>query len=406
MALPSLSRFGSLAKLGQKLSSTVGGQVGLVPPVAIDFGVSGLKMLQLEPGEQPKLVAAAFLQTPEELVRDNQKRLDFQLQSLPKLVKQAGFKGRRAVCTIPAWLTAVKCLQVPKVEGASMASMVEAALPAQLGVSAGAIVYRYFETGAASNGMSEVILLATARDQVDRLVKGLVAAKLDPVGMQSEYTALVHAFDHITRREGDANLTTLYLDIGQGATKIIITRGRELAFARLVEIGGTHLDALAAKQLDCTPVEARRRRHDTGVFVPGGAADKPTVERLDRRGPGAGKGLSDNLLQQPAEAMGPESTDLSEPLEILTDEVMMSVRYYTAQSGGRKLDRVIFVGGEALRRGVCQKIARQLRIGAQAADPFAWVAKTGTEPTLGVDVKQPQPGWAVVMGLSTSPTDL
>jgi Tfp pilus assembly PilM family ATPase len=67
---------------------------------------------------------------------------------------------------------------------------------------------------------------------------------------------------------------------------------------------------------------------------------------------------------------------------------------------------VLFVGGEALSRGVCQKIAKQLRTAAQSADPVAWVAKTGAEPSVGVDLKQPQPGWAAAMGLALSPTDL
>ncbi|MFZ4575444.1 MAG: hypothetical protein ACOYN0_13675, partial [Phycisphaerales bacterium] len=102
MGLPSLSRFGSLAKLSAKLSTTVGGQVRHAPPIAIDFGVSGLKVLQLEAGEQPKLVAAAYMATPDELLKDNVKRLEHQLKALPKLVKQGGFKGKRAVCTIPA----------------------------------------------------------------------------------------------------------------------------------------------------------------------------------------------------------------------------------------------------------------------------------------------------------------
>jgi type IV pilus assembly protein PilM len=407
MGLSALKRFGPFAKLGEKLTASVGGQVRHAPPIAIDFGVSGMKLLQLEPGDQPKLVAAAHLVTPDDLLKDNVKRLDYQLQNLPKLVKQGGFKGRRVVCTIPAWMTAAKCLQVPKTEGTSMKDMIEAALPAQLGVMPGSIVYRSFVAGTTTTGMTEVLILAAARDSVDKIVKGLLDAKLEPVGMQSEYTSLLRSFDHITRRDTDANLVTIILDVGQGATKLVIAKGKELAFARLIEIGGRHLDALAAKQLSCNEVEARRARHGMSNFVPGsGASETANVERVDRRSSGSGKGLTDNLLQQPAEAMGPESTDLSEPLEILTDEILMSVRYFTSQLGGRKPDRVLFVGGEALSRGVCQKIAKQLRTAAQSADPVAWVAKTGAEPSVGVDLKQPQPGWAAAMGLALSPTDL
>ncbi|MFZ4575532.1 MAG: pilus assembly protein PilM, partial [Phycisphaerales bacterium] len=312
-----------------------------------------------------------------------------------------------AVCTIPAWMTAAKCLQIPKGEGSTLAEMVEAALPAQLGVTAGSIVYRFYSSGVVNNGTTEVLLLAAARDQVDKIVKGLLDAKLEPVGMQSEYASLLRSFDHITRRDADANLITLLLDIGHGATKLVIAKGRELVFARLIEIGSRHLDALAARQLECPEGEARRKRRSMDAFVPGaGASESSNVERVDRRASGSGKGLTDNLLQQPADAVGPDATDLSEPLEILADEILMSVRYYASQAGGRKPDRILFVGGEALSRGVCQKVARHLRSAAQAADPLSWVAKTGAEPSHGIDPKQPQPGWAVAMGLALSPTDL
>jgi len=406
MGFNSFSRLLPLEKLRNQLSRTVGSQV-VAPPIAIDFAVSALKILQLEVGETTKLVAAACLPTPEHLIRDNFGRLEFQLQNLAKLVKQGGFKGKRAVCTIPAWQTAVKCLAVKPSDGASLDAVVEAAIPAQLGVMPNTVVYRYFEAGLDSQGMTQLILLGTARDQVDRLIKGLKDAKLEPVGMQTEYTALVRAFDFITRREGDVQLTTLYLDVGSASTKVVIAKGREIAFARLIEIGGQKLDDLAAGQLGCSVEQARAIRQSQPKQSGVAEADPTAAERVDRRTQAApGIGLSDNILQRPNESYGPERTDLSEPVEILTDEVMMCLRYFLAQFPGRKLDRVIFVGGESSCRGICQKIAKAVRVPAQCADPLAWAQKTGKEPSLGMDPKLPQPGWAVAVGLSLSPTDL
>ena len=42
-------------------------------PVAIDFGVASLKILQVVPGEPPSLVAAACLLTPEHLLDEAQR---------------------------------------------------------------------------------------------------------------------------------------------------------------------------------------------------------------------------------------------------------------------------------------------------------------------------------------------
>jgi Tfp pilus assembly PilM family ATPase len=114
-----------------------------------------------------------------------------------------------------------------------------------------------------------------------------------------------------------------------------------------------------------------------------------------------------------AAAGGPEGGEgaattelnLSEPLETLTDEILMCLRYHESVFGGRP-SRVVFVGGEARHRGLCQHIAKRLRIPAQVADPLARLARTGSEPCKDVDLGVPQPGWAVAMGLCMSPADL
>jgi Tfp pilus assembly PilM family ATPase len=422
MGLESFKNFGAFAGFGQKLSRSVSGPmgipVGIGLPIAVDFGIGSLKIIQVEAGEPPKLVAASCLDTPDELLNDHAARLEFQFKALPKLIRQGGFKGKRAVCTIPAWQTACKCLQFQKSDGVPVAELVKAALPAQMGVSADSIVYRFIEVSNPTQpGKAEVIVLAAARDQVEHLMSGLVNAKLEPVGMQTEFLAAVRAFDHITKRDGDVNVTTLYLDMGSGSTKVMIAHGRQLAFARLIDVGGRHLDEIAASQLDCGLAEARKQRLSMElaakaepVAVGAGTAANAAYKAVpaDRR-TGDSKtppGFGGNLLEQDPVHVAPEPVCLDEPLEILIDEVQVCLRYHASQFPGRKIDRAVFVGGESRHRGLCQHIARGLRLPAQTADPLAWIARTGLEPAIGVDMKQPQPGWAVPIGLCLSPTDL
>jgi Tfp pilus assembly PilM family ATPase len=84
----------------------------------------------------------------------------------------------------------------------------------------------------------------------------------------------------------------------------------------------------------------------------------------------------------------------------------LSLRYHESLFPGRKIERVIFLGGESKSRSLCQNVARVLKLPAQLADPLARVGRSGNEPVVGVDLKQPQPGWAVALGLALSPTDL
>jgi len=68
------------------------------------------------------------------------------------------------------------------------------------------------------------------------------------------------------------------------------------------------------------------------------------------------------------------------------------------------VDRLIFVGGEARHRALCQHIARELGLAAQLGDPLVRMGRNsdiGIES--GIDRRQPQPGWSVAIGLSLGP---
>src|SRR5258705_2647430 len=167
MLFASLDRFRSMGLLNKQ---------GL--PIAIEFGVSSLKVLHVAPGageDDPMvLLGAAALATPDELLNDPTKRLDFQFENLTTAIKASGAKGKRAVCAIPAGQTFCKHMKFQKTDGLSTAALVKAAVPQQIGCHPDALIYRHVdvETGApgASGGKSEVICLATSRQLVGRLM--------------------------------------------------------------------------------------------------------------------------------------------------------------------------------------------------------------------------------------------
>ncbi|CAG0997472.1 hypothetical protein PHYC_02656 [Phycisphaerales bacterium] len=385
-------------------------------PIAVDFGVGSLKILQVAAGNPPALVAAAGLDTPIELWADHKRRLDFQLEALPKLIRHGGFKGKRAVCAIPSWQVFCKHLQFPRADRVDVGELVAAAVPMQLQCDPSAVVFRHLEIESAkANGRVEAVVIATPRNLVDRLMKGLMASRLEPVGIHTEFSAALRAFDAIHRRDGDLDINTLYLDLGASTTNVMISHGVSIAFARVVDVGGRNFDETIVKQLKCTPEEARTMRLAMGQ-TPGPSAKEPVAVAAgvplgghpgeERRATELMPGFAKEFLSQPEAGIGPEGSDLSEPLEILTDEVSMCLRYHASQFPDRKVDRAVFIGGEARSLGLCQQIARALKVSAQMADPLARVARTGAEPALGVDLKRAQPGWTVPLGLCLSPTDL
>ncbi|HRQ73225.1 MAG TPA: pilus assembly protein PilM [Phycisphaerales bacterium] len=401
------------------------GALGLVkqpgPPVAVDFGTASLKVLQIAPGETPLLVAAACLPTPEGLLDDPRKRLEFQTDQLPGLIRSAGIRAKRAVCAIPSSHTFCKHAQFARSDDAPLSSMVELMLAEQLGRDPSRLVYRCYEVPGAervAGGKCEVICLATGREVVNRLMHALKSAKLEPVGMHAEFTALLRAFDYVTRRAEDKSRATLYLDVGCGGTRAVIAHGRELVFTRVINAGGLLLDRSVAEQMGCPLERARAARLSMNDLVSPAARPRPEPAAVgasslgggvavedDRRERAIAPGLTPSLDEQPDAPASPRGVSLSEQVEILTDEVGLCLRYHESLFG-RRIDNAVFVGGEARHRGLCQHVARALRVPAQVADPLARLARTGEERVLGVDLSQPQPGWAVALGLCLSPTDL
>jgi Tfp pilus assembly PilM family ATPase len=391
-------------------------------PVAIDFGTGSLKALQIAPGDPPSLIAAAVIETPANLLADAAGRLAFQLDALPRLLKAKGFRGRRAVCSIPVSQTLCKPLRLQKTDGVSLTALVRSALPMQLGVDPASVVFRHVEVGDSSKtaGKTEAICFVTSRDLVDRLMRAVRVAKLELVGIHNEFAATAAAFD-APLVGGGAAPVTLYLDIGAGHTNVIITRGGKLGFAKSIELGGRHLDATIARQLKLDAPEAHRHRlameHLTAAEARAAAAAPVAAEEpagMALMSAGMRQQSSGGAAVLTASPARPRATnpsivpvaDLSEALEILTDEVSMCLRYYESMFPGTRAERLVFVGGEARQTALCRQIARTLRLPAQLGDPLARVARTGKEPLNGADLAGCQPGWTVALGLCLSPTDL
>jgi Tfp pilus assembly PilM family ATPase len=402
-------------------------------PIAIEFGVGSLKALQVSPGESPSLIAAACLETPEDVRRDHDARLTYQCEQVGKLLKGAGFKGKRVTCSIPAPFTLVQHIQVQKSDGVSMTDQVMSHLQSQLHCDPTRVVVRHVEVADVSRSggsRTEVICFAVARDMVMRIMSALRTAKYEVIGVHSEHIALARAFDHVTKRESDSELTSMYLDLGVGTSKIVLAHGRDIVFAKTIHVAGVDLDTSIAKELNCDLAEARARRLAMGRDMPATAKPAPQAQAAAPMQPppmqagamgGANAtpssdvevaeerriGATPSGMTEPINRM---DTEIEKPLEgptsALASEVSMCLRYHERLFPDRPVKRAVFVGGEARDLALCQRIAKLLRLPAQIADPLACLQKTGKEPMRHIDFSAPQPGWTVPFGLCFAPRNL
>jgi len=403
-------------------------------PIAIDVGASTIKMLQITTGEAPRIHALAEIEVPEPIRGDHEKRFEFMRQEIPAAVRGHGFKGRRVVCAPTSTQVLVQSIQVDRVSDAP--ELAAAQLEAQLECQPGSLVVRAAEiTKGNRDGRAhtEMLCWAMAREDSMRYVEMFNSVRCRLVGIHPQVRSVVSAFDHLNRRLADADICTMYVDLGWGGMKVAVAHGTDMVFAKQVQIGGRQFDGLVSESNACDMVTARIRRVEEGISfdrAPFPAARERTAPtggiamirsgtpRLHGGDPG-GSVVTDVAMERrkgvtPAEFAnhvppGPDrvlaaGVDCSEIVESMSDELSMCARYHGSLFGGRRIDRVVFLGGEARSTLLCRRLAESLNVPAQLGDPIARFADGPDDPRL-PEPGRSAPGWASACGLCTSPVD-
>ena len=395
------------------------------PPIAIDFGTSSVKLLQLSAGDRPAIMAAAELSIPDAIRQDKKERVDFFAKKLPKLLSKAGFKGNRAIFSVPSAQTFIQHLQITAGDSAACEEQIHEQLSSQTGRLPQTMVIRTVDVSEVireGQTRSELICFAIPREVVMRHVELLSRSKIQVIGVHSEVMAMVRSFVQMNPQSADESQTTLFVDLGWGSTKVTISHGNNIVFARCIQVGGRDFDQRIADQLKCDIADARVHRLSNDV-VSGAAAESKGSEA--EAVPALLRAGSEQAQRESGESLAPaefessaavavddnddasnDGQDLSELLDAITDELSMCLRYHRSVFPDRSVDQMIFFGGEARQVGSCQHIARALRLPAHLGDPLTSFATSKSLCTPGLTLGEPQPGWAVACGLSTSPADL
>jgi Tfp pilus assembly PilM family ATPase len=284
--------------------------------------------------------------------------------------------------------------------------------------------------------------MAAARDLVNSLLASAAKAKLDVIGMNVEPMALVDCFNHIYRRKSDQAAVNCFVDIGFKSTRAVIAEGEKILFARNIPIGGEHLNRAVSTALGIGTEEAKLLRiklcqvqpamdeHRAKQEIRAGETPEATEESFallnaslaasekQKKSEAAEEGgvatvampvvkkVKGKLPSDPAEQIVMVEEALHEPLEKLVAELGLCRRYHEATFQNKPVEKLVFVGGEAKQRRLCQHIAREMTLAAQVGDPLVRmgrISEVGIES--GIDRRQPQPGWATAIGLSLGPVN-
>ena len=199
------------------------------------------------------------------------------------------------------------------------------------------------KTGMDGERQMDVLAVAARRDMVTSLLSAMREAGLQPVGIDISAFGMIRALE---RDRGEAGLTTLYCHLGD-VTNIAVARGDVCLFTRVAPFGVESIAARVAERESIAVDEAREWLLDVGLQEPLDGHDaNPDLARAVRE-----------ILEDGGDK--------------LTDEVRLSLDFYSAQEGASPVERVVLCGPGSVIDGLPERVQNGLGLGIEVGSPAA-----------------------------------
>jgi type IV pilus assembly protein PilM len=205
------------------------------------------------------------------------------------------------------------------------------------------------ETVDESGAVSRRVLLAAAyKEPIDHYVEACRAAGLELSGIDVEAFALLRA---VAPRNGDTEdaptVASVVVSIGHDRSTLAISDGTVCDFMRVLDWGGSKLEAAIAQELGLTPSEAAELKLD-----------------LD---------LRDNAPNEDDPRAARASAAVERELQTLARELIASLQFYQGQPGSLAISQVFVTGGTTMLPGLAEELERLTRVPVRIANPLAGV---------------------------------
>jgi len=356
-----------------------------IGPIGLDLGTASIKMLQLSgPEDDLSAVASARYDLPGDIPSAGPERRAVLIEACRKLYDSAPFRGRRVVSCLPVSTVRYKNIRLPKMPVDELRQAVEWEAADRLDMENQELTAQYLFAGDVRQGnetRQEIILMGCPSSDVREHVELLNESGLDPEAIDTVPTALGRCFSRTFRRQSDSETTRVYVDVGDSCSKVIILRGRQIVFFKLIDIGGAQLHARVAEHLDLSVDDAARLRR---------RLTSPESESEEGE-PLFGSTRRESVQRAAYEAVRSVVSDLAK-------EIGLCLRYYSVTFRGARPTSLVLVGGEAHEPQLAKVIAEQLEIDVTVADPLAGIDLSSAD--IAIERRGTLPEWSTAAGLA------
>lgn len=389
-------------------------------PIGIDLGSSSLKMVQLVDMEGGLGLAAASREdVPAYLQHHPAAMMEWYVKTIKEKLSEKPFKTKLAVTALPARQVLTQHLRMPKLSPQELQKALPWEAQGKVPFDINSALLRHIVAGEVYDNDSdenklEVILMAASKQVIDQHLNLVERSKIELEQVNVEPCALVNCFNYLLE-SAEENNATVFVDLGHACSKVLVTHGSQIVFCRTISIAAEHLKKAISEKLSVDEIQAEKlylnleldqtprplvQTEPSGIGL-GASAQCPSSDQPD--GQNETQSATATAIQGGDHAGQP--TDISaivEPtLQCLADEIKSCLRYHDLMFENQQAGKVIFLGGMAKNKTICQKLAQGLRLPAQLGDPLARVlpqSRTGKHSDL--EEGQSYTDWAVAFGLS------
>jgi len=298
--------------------------------------------------------------------------------ALRRLWQRGGFKQRRVYMGVGNQRVVVREIALPylpeKELRASLGFQVQEFIPMPVDEA----VLDYDPVGEFEQDdrrMLRLLLVAAQRSMVDQMVAAALDAKLEPVGLDLVPFALVRSVGTPSagmnlEEGGDEAL----IDVGAHITNIVVHAKGTTRFVRILPSGGRDITVAVARGVgvDDDAAERLKRGESVDEVIAPGVEERPDPDQIRQ------------LAMQRATAF--------------VDEIRSSLEFYTAQSQGVQIERVVVTGGGSKLDGFIELLRQRIPVEVSAGKVFEHVGHN--LPLSQEALGEAEPLLAVAVGLA------
>lgn len=332
----------------------------------LDIGSNSLKAVELDRGKNGfKLVNFGTSPTPAGAIF-SEAELDQQelTKAVVAVVKEHKLKSSRVVTAFPESLIFTRVIEVPELKDKELGNAIQWEAEQYIPMPLSEVKMSWMRLGAGEEGKTKILLVAAPNALVQRYLKTLRSAGLQPLAFETETVAIVRA---LSRSFNGAGPTTLIMSIGASTTDITIIDNGVVQFTRSIGTGGTALARAISQELGFDMTQAEEYKKAYGL-------------------------LEDQLEGKILQTIKPV-------FDVIVNEVERAILSYQTHHPSQPIKRVVLTGGTAQLPGVVVYLADSLGIEVQIGNPWEGVQ---VEERMAEAVAQPenQVSYAVAVGLA------